>query len=97
MAEAIRRGDPPLVAARMAGVDRATFYRWLEQGQKDEAAGHYRDFRDTIERAQAAFQDDMLGVISSAAGTREQPKNWVAAMTLLERRFPARALCRNVR
>ena len=36
----------------LAGVNRATFYRWMEQGAKDES-GPFRDFRDSIVRARA--------------------------------------------
>lgn len=47
---AIQRGAPIRTAARLGGVDPATFYRWLQRGEKAKS-GAFRDFRDEVLRA----------------------------------------------
>jgi len=48
----IRAGNYYEVAARCAGIDKATFYRWLEKGQAEGAPKLYRDFCDAVKKAQ---------------------------------------------
>jgi hypothetical protein len=52
----VRAGAYAWVAAESAGFGRTTLYRWLEQGEADEAAGlatPYREFRDKVRQAYA--------------------------------------------
>jgi len=81
--ESIRAGNYMEVAARAAGVDKATLYRWLEKGAK--TSGVYRDFRDAIETADADSEAESVKTIVEAGR-----RNWKAAMTYLERRHPDR-------
>lgn len=81
--QAIRAGTPPETAAVYAGIHRATYYRWMQRGQ--DRPGAYRDFRDAVQKALADFEVRNVTIVQQAA-----TKNWVAAMTLLERRFPER-------
>ena len=70
-----------LTCAR-AGVNPATFYRWLEKGEAAQT-GVYREFCDTASRARA---DAALRLVSQI--TLQAPTDWRAAAFLLERRFP---------
>ena len=70
-----------LTCAR-AGVNPATFYRWLEKGETAKS-GAYSEFCDAVERAKA---DSALRLISQI--TLQAPADWRAAAFILERRFP---------
>ena len=70
-----------LTCAR-AGVNPATFYRWLEKGETAKS-GVYSEFCDTVSRAKA---DSALRLVSQI--TLQAPTDWRAAAFLLERRFP---------
>jgi hypothetical protein len=51
--EAIQMGAYAWVACEAAGIGRTTFYRWMQQGHEDEAAGQatqFREFRNKIQR-----------------------------------------------
>ncbi len=89
LVDALRKGHAHAVAARLAGVGPTTFQTWLAQGQVTPAnpnpAPAFRDFRDRIKSAEAEAEDRLLGIVLAAA-----PTSWQAAMTILERRWPAR-------
>ena len=70
-----------LTCAR-AGVNPATFYRWLEKGETAKS-GVYSEFCDTVSRAKA---DSALRLVSQI--TLQAPTDWRAAAFMLERRFP---------
>ena len=65
-----------------AGVNPATFYRWLEKGETAKS-GAFREFCDTVSRAKA---DSALRLVSQI--TLQAPTDWRAAAFMLERRFP---------
>ena len=65
-----------------AGVNPATFYRWLGTGETANV-GRYREFCDAVERAKA---DSALRLVSQI--TLQAPADWRAAAFMLERRFP---------
>lgn len=94
---AIRAGATHDAAAAHAGIDRATFYRWMDRGRTEReriAAGEepnpdetpYRDICDAIEKAHADAEIRNIAVIQNAAagGT------WQAAAWWLERRMPSK-------
>lgn len=62
----VRAGLPREVAARRAGVDASTVYRWLSAG-KDAEAGEFRDFLQSIEKADADCEALLLTRIQNAA------------------------------
>jgi len=71
-------------ACRAAGVDPATGWRWRKTGE-DTGRQPYRDFCDAVKKAEAQAEVVAVAMVRSAF-----PKNWAAAMTFLERRFPDR-------
>ncbi len=88
IARAIRAGSYPEVAAQYAGVDRSTYYRWMERGDPDAtraADRPYRRFRRAVEQAQAADEVRDATLIGKAA-----ERDWRAAAWRLERRHRAR-------
>ena len=67
-------------ACQLAGINEATYYRWLQRGL-EEPEGIYRDFREAIEKARAARRIALVARIQQAA----QGGTWQAAAWLLER------------
>ena len=65
-----------------AGLDPATFYRWLEKGEAAKS-GVFSEFCDTVSRAKA---DSAMRLVSQI--TLQAPTDWRAAAFMLERRFP---------
>lgn len=80
----VRDGVSPEIAARAAGIAASTYYLWRSKGRETQD-GPYSEFSEAIENAIAECEARALRVIQRAA-----PKNWQAAMTMLERRFPDR-------
>ena len=79
---ALQEGVLRTHACYLGGVDRATFYRWM---QRDAA------FRENVEAAEGELQRSMLQHVIRAAANMTQggAMQWQAAAWLLERRFPA--------
>jgi hypothetical protein len=71
----IQEGMPAKWAAIRSGVSETAFY---------ESMAAYPAFADRIKAARAKKIETLLGHVTAAA-----PKNWAAAMTLLERTEPA--------
>jgi hypothetical protein len=85
IAELIRAGNYREVAARAAGIGTTTFYRWLDEGARQNR-GQFREFWDAIKRAEAEAECKSVAVIDAAA----QGGTWHAAAWRLERMFPDR-------
>jgi transposase len=83
---AIRLGNDKKVAAALAGVSETTFYRWLEMAELPNAKKEYREFRESIERAEAEAEVTRIARITQAADNG----TWQAASWWLERKFPER-------
>jgi hypothetical protein len=81
---AIRASNYAVVAARSAGVSESSYYRWLDRG-RSAGRGIYREFYEDIERAEAEGEARAVALIASA-----MPRDWRAAMAILERRYSAR-------
>lgn len=82
---ALRAGNYQETAARYAGIDGATFYRWMERGT-EETEGIYSEFCEAVENAKAAAEVRDVALIDLAA----QDGSWQAAAWKLERKFPNR-------
>lgn len=80
---AIRGGSYIDIAATFAGLDRSTVFRWMAAG-REAKSGRFRDFYDRVKEAEAAVEIDAIARVRTAA---QDPRNWTAAMTFLERRF----------
>ncbi len=90
VAEAVRKGHPLQTAGRLAGIGGSTASMWLLKGTEEVAAGEQGShvaFAEAVKQAEAELVDSMLTHIQDAA--ESDHKHWPAAMTLLERRFPA--------
>jgi len=83
---AIRGGNYQEVAARFAGINEATFYRWMQKGEGDDAPEPYREFRKEVESAKAVAEVRSVALIQKAAGDG----SWQAAAWYLERTNPSR-------
>jgi len=91
--DAVEKGNYRATAARLAGIHPSQLYKWLEEGANasdaeipyDEPAGRYRKLFEDVEEAEARFESKMVGKVTEAA---DDPKNWTAAMTILERTRP---------
>lgn len=83
---AIASGNYQEIAARYAGIDPATFYRWMERGASDDAPDNFRKFREAVESAKAQAEVRSVALIQRAA----QDGTWQAAAWYLERSAPAR-------
>ncbi len=92
--EALRLGAYREEAAGYGGVDSRTVARWVERGEKEAARidnGQKPDprevpfvrFADTVKSAEAEARIGAIKTIREAMS-----KNWVAAMTFLERKDP---------
>lgn len=79
---AIRAGNYAKTACEMVGIGETTFYRWMEDGAKDDAKPLFREFRESIKRAEAEAEVRSVALIRQAAdgGT------WQAAAWYLERK-----------
>ena len=86
----IRVGNYPSVAARAAGIGRATFFQWMARGRKGEQP--FADFADAVNTARGDAESFLVGVIQSAAAGGD----WKAAARMLEAMTPRWARCERV-
>ena len=101
---ALRGGNHVYIAADFAGINKDTLQTWVRRGAREIVRAHtemdkmgwrkprflkkeaiYARFAKNVQQAVAASE-----VRLSTSVTREAETNWVAAMTMLERRFPER-------
>lgn len=91
----LRNGAPVQAALAFAGIHHSTFYAWLKQGAKDRAENRattrYAVFHREYEEALGACEVRLASLVSRAAD-----KDWKAAMTMLERKWPERWARRSV-
>lgn len=83
----IRKGNYVQVACAACGVSEAAYYDWLQRGdeQQSDGGGIYAEFLEAIKATEAEAETMLLSMVVDAA-----PKNWAAAMTVLERRHSAK-------
>jgi len=64
--EALRTGLPIGKAMELAGLDRSTYYRWMDKGKDERYPIHMR-FRRIVKRIQAELQIEKLNTIRKVA------------------------------
>lgn len=82
--EAVRAGNYYEVAARAAGVEASTFYKWMKRGREGKGK-RYVEFFHAVEQARAEAERESVEIVRNAA-----KKDWAAASWWLERIAPAR-------
>lgn len=87
---ALERGNYAVTAARLAGIDEATYYNWVKAA--GEGREPYAAFLKSVKEAESKAEDDALKRVQlGATGTEWNPgPHWTSAMTFLERRWPDR-------
>lgn len=63
---AVRAGLPISPACDLAGINRDSFFTWMERGEAEES-GIYRAFSDRIKTARATAQLEALEIVRSGA------------------------------
>lgn len=81
---ALLAGNYQEKAAAYAGVNVATYFRWLAEGESDDGRELYREFHDAVENARASAEVQSVGLIRQAANAG----TWQAAAWWLERSNP---------
>ena len=83
--EALLAGNYIETACDYAGINRATFYKWMAEAEKPGAKPLLRELSDTVSQARA--QAEMRNVLRVQKAADE---SWQAASWWLERSFPQR-------
>lgn len=87
---AIAKGNYAVTACQLCGIDEKTLWNWLAYGTKDVEAGVeslYSKLILSLKRAEAESEREMVNIVREAATIK---KEWLPAMTFLERRHPDR-------
>lgn len=84
--EAIRLGMNYKLACGYAGISEPTFYRWMQEAERQGGRKPQREFRDALKSAEAEGAAHSLAVINRAA----KDGDWKAAAWILERRHDYR-------
>lgn len=79
----IREGNYQVHVAQALGISEATWYRWLQEGEKAQS-GLKREFYEAIKKAEGEAIAERVAIIRRAA----LDGNWQAAAWWLERKFP---------
>jgi transposase len=93
--EAIRAGLYRDQAAALARISRPTLNRWISEGRKEAEAdvpyakARYREFYEEVMQVEAEFEAEMIANIRASAAKRNS-QSWLAAITILERKYPQR-------
>lgn len=80
----VRAGNYPEIAAQAAGINSATYYRWMQKAE--DGTSPYCEFREAVKEAQAAAESHAVTTIRKAA----MDGTWQAAAWYLERSKPER-------
>jgi len=85
----IADGHYLITACNAVGIHPETFRRWLEwaESEANNGGGIYYEFSLSIKRAEAQAEQALLAVVKDKAIIG---KEWLPAMTILERRHPER-------
>lgn len=84
--EGIEKGHYAKTICQALGIHESTYYDWLKKGEEqieNDERGIYREFSESIKKAQAEGKKALLQIIRDRAAT-----NWTAAAWMLERMYP---------
>lgn len=90
---AVSKGNYNVTACQLAGVSDKTLYEWLAQAEVDSIAGLdaesslYVCLAESLKRAEAYAEAKLVDVVRESA---EIKRDWLPAITFLERRHPDR-------
>lgn len=84
--EALQAGNYQETACEYAGISAGTFYRWMAEGNEDDAPVMLREFREAVIKARARAEVRNVALIQNAANAG----TWQASAWWLERSFPNR-------
>ncbi|MFO0658897.1 MAG: hypothetical protein U0165_03550 [Polyangiaceae bacterium] len=80
---AIRDGHTFEDSARLAGISKTTFHRWMRRGKREGELSALRSFRVDVEKATLDARVTLVSIIWEAS-----KRDWRAAAWFLERRYP---------
>lgn len=90
LSEAIAKGNYAVTACQLCGIPESTLYNWLSQAQKDTELGvesPYTCLMESLKKAEAQAEAELVRVVRETATKK---KEWLPAITFLERRHPDR-------
>jgi len=93
ISHAIAKGNYAQTACYLTGITPQTFINWSHQAQKDEQNGLtsedsiYLRLFESVKKAEAIAEAKLVEVVRESA---EVKREWLPAMTFLERRHPDR-------
>ncbi len=90
LSDVIAKGNYAVTACQLCNIDEATLWLWGKQGKADIDAGRetiYSKLVLSLKRAEAKAEAKLVQVVRESA---EVKRDWIPAMTMLERRHPDR-------
>ena len=84
--QALSQGNYQDTAAAYAGIHPATYFRWMNDAEKEDAPPELCEFRDAVLKARARAEIRNVTLIQNSANGGA----WQAAAWWLERSAPAR-------
>ena len=90
LSEVIAKGNYAVTACQLCDIDQKTLSSWVEYGQRDIDAGVeslYSSLFLSLKRAESKAEAELVKVVRESATVK---KEWLPAMTFLERRHPDR-------
>jgi len=90
LSEYIRKGNYAVTACNLVGIDEKTLWNWVQQGEADNLLGVdslYSHLIQSIKKAEAEAEAKLVEVVRESA---EIKREWIPAITFLERRHPDR-------
>jgi len=86
ISSAIIAGNYAKIACELVGIGETTYYKWLEMAEEENAPAIYREFRESIKRAEATAEITFVTRVRQAADNG----TWQAAAWYLERKHGER-------
>ena len=81
--DGVGKGMPIARMCSLLRITRSSYYEWLRRGRDGEEP--YAALVEDLEHVEAELEKRLIGVVMEAA---IEGKNWIPAMTILERKWP---------